>query len=141
MVEYVHILCVKPIVKLLGLVVQEEAGNIEMVTVAAQDHKQVKKQLLAVLVDNWPTVVQTKEDDVKHQVHVDAPVHTVAIEVKSINHKVSQEDDSQVASVEGGYGETGVRQELRERSKPAAKLWHWKRMRKLLVSRVQLYRI
>ena len=74
---------------LLGLVVQKEAGYIKMVTVAAQDHKQVKKQLLAVLMHNWPTVVQTKEDDMKHQVHVDAPIHTVAIQVKSINDKIS----------------------------------------------------
>ena len=32
----------------------------------------------------------------EHEVHVDVPVHAVAVQVETVDHKVGQEDDGQV---------------------------------------------
>ena len=108
MVQHIDILSEQPIVQLLCLVVQQQTSHIKVITMAAEDNKEVEEQLFAVLVDNRSAVVEAEEDDVQHEVHVDTPVHAVAVQVKTVHHQVSQEDHCQVASVEGGDGETWI---------------------------------
>ena len=107
---------------LLNLSVHEDGADRQVIAVLSQHDEEVEKELVTVTVDHLLVVVQAKEDDVEHQGHVDAPVHAVTVKVQAVHHQLRQQDHGEVAPVEIGDGDGGVRKELGQWSKPTYKI-------------------
>ena len=77
-----------------------------------------------MLMDNCSSVVHSKENDVEHEGHMDAPVDAVTIQVETIDDQLRQEDHGKVAPMEVGDWDGGIRKEFSEWGEPSSKLWH-----------------